>query len=130
MNTRKKQIGSGLGILATVFALAACGGDSKSIASNGSAEPAPAQGMLPQGGEPVQLDPASFSIEIDNPYWPMSPGSKWVYTETDAEGTRQKVVITVTDKTKVIANGIEARVVRDVVTENGKPVEITDDWYA
>jgi hypothetical protein len=30
----------------------------------------------------------------------------------------------------MIANGIEARVVRDTVTENGAPVERTDDWYA
>ncbi len=30
----------------------------------------------------------------------------------------------------MIANGIEARVVRDTVTENGAPVEMTDDWYA
>jgi hypothetical protein len=30
----------------------------------------------------------------------------------------------------MIANGIEARVIRDTVTENGVPVEITDDWYA
>jgi len=29
----------------------------------------------------------------------------------------------------MIANGIEARVVRDTVTENDAPVEITDDWY-
>jgi hypothetical protein len=40
------------------------------------------------------------------------------------------VVVTVTDRTKRIANGIEARVVHDVVTENGEPVEVTDDWYA
>ena len=60
----------------------------------------------------------------------MSPGSKWVYRETDTEGTREKVVVEVTNKTKTIANGIEARVIRDTVTENGEPVEITDDWYA
>ena len=30
----------------------------------------------------------------------------------------------------MIANGIEARVVHDTVSENGQPVEITDDWYA
>ena len=60
----------------------------------------------------------------------MSPGSRWVYSETDTTGTNQKVVIEVTDETKMIANGIEARVVRDTVTENGVPVEITDDWYA
>ena len=88
------------------------------------------QGGLPQGSEPVKLDPADFSTNIDNPYWPMSPGSKWVYSETDTEGTNEKVVVEVTDKTKMIANGIEARVIRDTVTENGVPVEITDDWYA
>jgi hypothetical protein len=47
-----------------------------------------------------------------------------------AKGTNQKVGVEVTDKTKMIANGIETRVVRDTVTENGAPVEITDDWYA
>ncbi len=103
--------------IATVaVALAGCGNDSS-------------QG-LPQGSEPVSLDPADFTLEIDNPYWPMSPGSEWVYTETDSKGTKEKVVVTVTEETKRIANGIEARVIRDVVSENGKPVEITDDWYA
>jgi hypothetical protein len=36
----------------------------------------------------------------------------------------------VTNKTKKIANGVTARVVRDVVSENGVPTEVTDDWYA
>jgi hypothetical protein len=97
-----------------------------SAASGGSGS----QGGLPQGSEPVMLDPADFSVNIDNPYWPMSPGSKWVYSETDTKGTREKVVVEVTHKTKMIEGGIEARVVRDTVTENGAPVEITDDWYA
>ncbi len=88
------------------------------------------QGGLPQGSESIKLDPADFTINIDNPYWPMSPGSKWVYSETDTKGTNQKVVVEVTGKTKMIANGIEARVIRDTVSENGVPVEITHDWYA
>jgi hypothetical protein len=87
-------------------------------------------GGLPQGGETVRLDPADFTTRIDNPYWPMRPGSRWVYRETDLEGARQRVVVTVTRKTKLIANGVTARVVHDVVTEHGRPVEVTDDWYA
>jgi hypothetical protein len=87
-------------------------------------------GRLPQGSEPVNLDPADFTTRIDNRWWPMKPGTRWVYRETDPEGTRQRVVVTVTNKTKKIANGITARVVHDVVTEGGKPVEVTDDWYA
>lgn len=85
---------------------------------------------LPQGSEPVELDPAEFTTEIDNPHWPMQPGSRWVYRETDGQGSVQRVVVTVTDRTKRIANGVEARVVEDVVSEDGEPVEITDDWYA
>ena len=47
-------------------------------------------------------------------------------------GAEQRVEVTITDKTKRIANGVEARVVRDVVTDTktNEAVEITDDWYA
>jgi len=34
---------------------------------------------LPHASEPVNLDPADFSPKIDNPYWPMKPGSRWAY---------------------------------------------------
>jgi hypothetical protein len=85
---------------------------------------------LPQGSEPVELDPAHFTTGIDNPYWPMRPGNRWIYRETAPDGTRQRVVVTVTTKTKLIANGITARVVHDVVREDGELVEVTDDWYA
>ncbi len=85
---------------------------------------------LPQGSEPANLDPAEFTTKIDNPYFPLTPGSRWVYRETDTTGAEEKVVVEVLDKTKAIANGIEARVVRDTLTENGAPLEVTDDWYA
>jgi len=81
-------------------------------------------------GDDEELDPAEFTTEINNPWWPMTPGSRWVYRETDSEGANQKVVVTVTNRTKTIANGVEARVVHDVVTEDGEFVEVTDDWYA
>jgi hypothetical protein len=75
-------------------------------------------------------DPANFTTRIDNPYWPMRPGTRWVYRETDSEGARQRVVVTVARRTKLIANGVRARVVHDVVREDGELVEVTDDWYA
>src|ERR687897_1763720 len=106
------------------------GKSARAASSTAAASGSGSRGGMPQGSEPVKLDPADFSVSIDNPYWPMSPGTKWVYSETDTKGTNQKVVVEVTDQTKMIANGIEARVVRDTVTENGAPVEITDDWYA
>src|SRR5207342_3478432 len=75
--------------------------------------PSPPAAALPQGTEPVTLDPARFAgVAIDNPFWPMAVGSRWTYRETDAEGTVQDVEVTVTDKTKQIL-GITATVVHD-----------------
>jgi hypothetical protein len=113
--------------ISAMLALTACGGDGDETGADATAG---GGSGLPQGSERVSLDPAEFTTEIDNPYWPMAVGSRWVYRETDPEGTRQRVVVTVSGETKRIANGIEARVVRDVVTEDGVPVEVTDDWYA
>jgi hypothetical protein len=78
----------------------------------------------------VALAASAFSTHIDNAYMPMSPGSRWVYHETAADGTSQRVVVKVTRQTKLIANGVTARVVRDTATSKGQVVEDTFDWYA
>jgi hypothetical protein len=109
-------------LLATgAIGLSACDDDGGDSDGSGSS--------LPTGSEAANLDPSEFTTEIDNPYWPMTPGSRWVYRETGSEGTSD-VVVTVTDRTKTVANGVEARVVHDVVSQDGEPVEVTDDWYA
>ena len=59
----------------------------------------------------------------------MQPGSRWVYRESDARGSEQRVEVVVTEMTKVIM-GVEARVIHDVVTEDDQLVEDTFDWYA
>jgi hypothetical protein len=124
--TKLKQIVTAA-VMTVPLALAACGDDN----GNGDGTTgAGGQSTLPQGSEPVSLDPADFTTEIDNPYWPITPGDKWVYKETDAEGSVMQDVVPVTNETKRIANGVEARVVHDVVSEDGEPVEVTDDWYA
>jgi hypothetical protein len=86
--------------------------------------------VVPKGSERVRLDPAGFTTRITNPWWPMRPGSRWIYRETDPSGSVQRVVVTVLAKTKLVANGVTARVVRDVASEDGTPVEVTDDFYA
>lgn len=94
------------------------------------AAPAATQSGLPQGSEPVSLDPDSFTTTIDNPYWPMTPGTRWTYRETDSAGIELMVEVIVTSETKTIANGIVARVVRDTVSRDGAIIEDTFDWYA
>jgi hypothetical protein len=109
---------------------AACGGgNSESTQPAIGTSTEAAQFALPQGSEPFKLDPANFTTEIDNLYWPMKPGSHWVYRETDAEGDVQRNDVTVTNRTKRIM-GIEAVVVHDVVRLGGRVTENTFDWYA
>jgi hypothetical protein len=99
------------------------------MAAKGGAS-SPSRG-LPQGDDPVHLRPADFSANIDNPQWPMTVGSRWVYRVLDySDGSVKRDVIKVTKHTKMIADGIEARVVSDIVREDGKPTEVTRDWYA
>jgi hypothetical protein len=86
---------------------------------------------LPRGHEHSNLDPADFSTRIDNPYYPLRPGDRKVWRETAPDGTRQKIVDHVTDRTKLIADGIRARVVIAKVTNTrGKLVEFTEEWFA
>jgi hypothetical protein len=82
---------------------------------------------LPQGSDPVDLDPADFTTQIDNPYWPISRGKRWVYTSED-----ERIVVTRTSRKKTVA-GIDAVVLTDIVTQRnggGGYVEVTKDWYA
>ena len=83
---------------------------------------------LPQGSEPVTLDPADFVSQIDNEYWPMAPGTRWRYRESDPRGDAVKVRVVVTDRTRPI-QGIDATVVHDVVSDHGELIENTFDWY-
>ncbi len=93
-----KTIAGALAVLGTGLALAAAGasgeaGGAAAVAVAG--QPSQNEG-LPQGSEPVDLDPADFTTRIDNRFWPMKPGNKWVYRETDSKGTNEKVVVKVT----------------------------------
>ena len=94
------------------------------------ASTASAGSELPTGADPVKLDPANFSADITNPYWPMEPGTRWTYRGEEAGSPPEEIVIVVTGATKKLANGITARVVRDTARSEGQIIEDTFDWYA
>ena len=127
MNARAiRRAGAGAAGLAVALpALTGCGssGGDSSTAQAGTS-------TFPQSSEPANLNPADFTTNVTNPYFPLPVGAHWEIRVTNQEGVVQHQVITVTDKTKQMADGVEARVVHDVVSEHGKPVEITEDWYA
>jgi len=74
-------------------------------------------------------DPRDFVASVDNPWFPLEPGTVTTYRATGEEGV-EMVVVTVTDRTRVV-QGVSATVVHDVVTDaRGRIVEDTFDWYA
>ncbi len=71
------------------------------------------------------IDPTDFSTPVDNPLWPLTPGTEWVYAEGEDTDT-----ITVTANTKVIL-GVTTIEVHDILTDpDNETIEDTLDWYA
>jgi hypothetical protein len=75
-----------------------------------------------------QIDPADFVSVIDNPYFPLTPGTTFTY-EAETEDGRETDVVTVTHDTKEIL-GVTCTVVRDTATLDDVIEEDTFDWYA
>ena len=71
---------------------------------------------------------ANFSATVDNPWFPLHPGDKWIYAGRE-DGDRTRDVVVVTDRTKTIA-GVQCVVVLDDVYTNGRLSETTHDYYA
>ena len=74
------------------------------------------------------LDPSDFGGPIDNPLFPLVPGTTFHY-EGESEDGPQSNDVTVTHETRQIM-GITATVVRDAEFVAGELVEETFDWYA
>ena len=100
--------------LLTIATALTFAGEKKSAESRGDYHPA--------------IDPANFTHVINNPYFPLKPGTTTVFTEKEGRETRENKVI-VTHDTKTIM-GVQCVVVHDTVTLDGKLVEDTLDWYA
>jgi hypothetical protein len=75
----------------------------------------------------VNVNPADFSTRIDNSWFPLKPGTQFVY-ETQS-GMPSRDVMTVTRRTRVL-DGVRCVVVHDYVYNSGKPSERTSDYYA
>jgi hypothetical protein len=74
------------------------------------------------------LDPARFSPRVDNEWFPLVPGTTYVYSGAK-DGIPGRDVVTVTRATTTIA-GVRCRVVRDRLYLRGRLAERTIDWYA
>jgi hypothetical protein len=88
-------------------------------ATAASGSPAPA---------PVSPSPSGFAVHVDNPWFPLRPGTTDVYRGVK-DGKPSRDVFTVTSRTKEI-QGVRCTVVSDRLYLRGRLSEQTQDWYA
>jgi hypothetical protein len=131
MTTRRTQTRARLGLALTTGLAAAAlvvGGG----AVQAGAAPAPnGQRTFKSGagpGWPRTLHPNDFVARVDNPRFPLKPGSSWFYRGLEGK-THMSDRMRVRHKRKKIL-GVQATIVHDVVSKHGKPREVTNDWYA
>ena len=77
--------------------------------------------------DPV-IDPANFGGAIDNPYFPLVPGTTFIYEGQTADGFGHDE-FEITHNTKLIL-GVTCVEVHDVAKLDGEVVEDTLDWFA
>src|SRR5947209_821547 len=73
-------------------------------------------------------NPTSFSTRVDNQWFPLLPGTRWVYTGVK-DGKPSRDVMVVTHKTRTI-EGVPCVVVHDRLYLRGRIGERTTDWYS
>ncbi len=139
MRIRTKDMVVSVGAVVAAVTIAACGSSSSPTTgsttgsvttSTTTAAANPSQLAPVHGPYAPKIDPANFVTTVDNPWFPLKPGTIMRWTGVAEDGkTPQLDVSTVTNQTKRI-QGVATTVVRDVVASNGKPFERTFDWYA
>jgi hypothetical protein len=77
---------------------------------------------------PSLPSPTSFVQQIDNPWFPLLPGTVLVY-HGQKDGKPARDVLTVTHSHRMVL-GINTTVINDRLYENGQLAERTTDWYA
>jgi hypothetical protein len=93
----------------------------------GAASAASTRGHAGRGTPAVQ-PPSKFSARVDNEWFPLLPGTRWVYIGVkDRQPTRD--VVTVTGRTREI-EGVPCIAVHDLLYVRGHLGERTTDWYS
>jgi hypothetical protein len=80
------------------------------------------------GGGTAPVTQTTFVTRVDNPWFPLKPGTTFVY-KGGKDGRRGRDVVTVTNRTRVI-RGVRCTGVADHLFLDGKLAERTTDWYA
>jgi hypothetical protein len=83
----------------------------------------------PGSAAPTRVpNPRDFVRRVTNPWFPLEPGTTYVYAGVK-DGKRARDVVMVTKRTKLVL-GVQTTVVHDLLYLRGRLEERTSDWYA
>ncbi len=82
----------------------------------------------PLGGYNPFIIPAFFVSVIDNPYFPLVPGTTFFFEADTPDGFEEVETIVTHDTKKIL--GVTCVVVHDIARLDGEIIEDTLDWYA
>jgi hypothetical protein len=74
-------------------------------------------------------DPQDFVASVDNPWFPLQPGTVWSYRGSGNDAP-ETITVTVTDRTREVQGVPTTGVHRVVTSARGRTVEDTSEWYA
>jgi hypothetical protein len=77
---------------------------------------------------PPRPPDSSFTARVDNPWFPLLPGSRWVYEGVDNGKRTHEVVVVAPRSTKI--DGVPCVSVSDRLYVDGHLRERTTDWYS
>jgi hypothetical protein len=113
---------------ATIAALVLTGTQASAAGGGAGSSPPPSHLAPIHGRYAPSIDPANFVTKVDNPLWPLRPGTGFHFKGVRGT-TPQRDDEIVTHRTIRIL-GVTCTAVLDVVSERGHPVERTLDYYA
>jgi hypothetical protein len=115
-----------LSAVALVVAMSAGATTAASSATSRPACPLPVFG--PGRDYHPDIDPSSFSADVDNPWFPLTPGTTYVYAGLQ-DGKKGLDVVTVSSRTRIV-DGVRTRRVEDRLFLDAVLAERTTDYYA
>ncbi len=84
--------------------------------------------LAPVAAASTPFRAAEFVVRVDNPWFPLTPGTVYVYRGIK-DGKPSRDVVTVSRATRMI-EGVKATSVHDDLYVEGRLEERTTDWYA
>jgi hypothetical protein len=122
LTRRLARLLSGAGCSTLMAAVAGTG------LAGGAPSPPPDRLAPIHGPYAPRIDPANFGTVIDNPYLPYRPGTRFHFAGVRGTTSQRDDEVVMHATRRIL--GVRCTVVRDTVSEQGRAVERTDDWYA